>query len=326
MSARPIDTGRITTARAPSWPYSARTFESPPSLDGATVLLASDGSPPSAAAARVAEQIALRHHAVVRVLGVMDTRSAPIPPPLDLALGIADAVIGPDVHHEQQVAIRTDVGSALGHPVDWRAELAFGAPADEIAREAERLHSALVVMGLRRHGLLDRAVHDETTLGVMRHARCPVLGVTAESAGLPRRVLVAMDFSRASVRAALAAAELLADGGTLTLAYVQTMIPYPPDGGEGVIHALGLEAAFALIAEQVESGSKGVDHVVLHHTRPASIASLLLDYADGAGIEMVGAGSARHGRVDRLLLGSVSAELARNGRFSTLIVPPDDDA
>ena len=324
MSSRMIDSGQCTTERTRAWPYSARTFQPPPSLANATVLLASDGSPPSEAATRVAAHIAQHRHAAVRVLGVMDTRSAPIPPPLDLALNIADTAIGSAVHDEQEAALRARLAATLGHSVEWPTTLALGTPADVIARESRRVRAALVVMGLRRHGLLDRAVHDETTLGVMRSAGCPVLGVTAETSNLPRRILVAMDFGRASVRAALAAVELLADGGTLTLVYVAPMTSYPPDDGEGVIRTLGVEAAFALMTERLEMADNTVDHVVLHHSRPASIASLLLDHAESVGAELIVAGSVRHGRVDRLLLGSVSAELARNGRLSTLIVPPDD--
>lgn len=321
MTPNAIESQRRAPHRAHSWPYSDATAARL-SLAGAVVTLASDDSPASAAAARLAACIAERDHARVEALNVIDTRSAPIPPPIDLALAFADETIGRAVHAGQEEAIRHRLAAIIGHPVDWTARVVLGTPADAIAREARRAHSAIVVMGLRSHGRLDRALHDETTIGVMRHAACPVLGVAADAAGLPKRILVAMDFSSASVRAAMAAQALLDDGGKLTLAYVQSMIPYGPDDGEAIVHTLGIQAAFALLTEWLEDGARTVDHVVLRHERPASIASLLLDYADGAGIDMLAAGSARHGRLDRVLLGSVSADLARDGRRSTLIAPP----
>ena len=52
------------------------------------------------------------------------------------------------------------------------------------------------------------------------------------------------------------------------------------------------------------------------------IAELLLECADAASIELIAAGSGRPSRVDRWLLGSVSTDLIRDGRYSVLVVPP----
>ena len=177
-------------------------------------------------------------------------------------------------------------------------------------------------MGLRRHGLVDRVVNDETTLSVMRKASRPVFGVAAGATGLPHRALVAMDFSRASVHAAVAAAQLMAEGGVLTLAYVESMMEFPTGTSEGVIHTLGLDGAFDRVERELASKGLRVDHVVLHHTESGALSHFLLDYAKEMAADLLVAGSARHGRVDRILLGSVSAELVRVGQYSTLIVPP----
>ena len=194
---------------------------------------------------------------------------------------------------------------------------------DAGARQASRAKAALVVMGLRRHGRVDRAVHDETTLSVMRKAAGPVLGVGAGTIGLPNSALVAMDFSRASVHAAATAATLMAAGGRLTFAYVESTMEYAPGTGEGVVHALGLEAAFERLEREFASDVLRVDHVVLHHAKPGMPSSVLLEFAGGRGCDLLVAGSARHGRLDRVLLGSVSEELVRDGRYSILIVPPE---
>jgi nucleotide-binding universal stress UspA family protein len=38
---------------------------------------------------------------------------------------------------------------------------------------------------------------------------------------------------------------------------------------------------------------------------------------------MLALGSVRHGRIERWIVGSVTTDIARNGRHSMLVVPPD---
>ncbi len=51
----------------------------------------------------------------------------------------------------------------------------------------------------------------------------------------------------------------------------------------------------------------------------------MLDYAEGMGIDLIAAGSDRHSGVDLWLMGSVSADLVRDGRRTVLIVPPGSE-
>lgn len=290
-------------------------------LAGRTVLLASDGSPASNAAARFARALAADGRAVVRVVRVMDTRGAPLPPPLDLAVGIADAAMGASVHAEQADAVRETLDAATGGPVDWQIRVRVGTPAAAILQEARRVRAGLIVTGLRAHGHLDRALHDETTLEVMRRAACPVLGVSASAAGLPAKVLAAVDFSAASIAAVHEARAVMAPGGSIVLAYVPPVIFDLPDDGEATIHRLGVEAAFALLRAEL-GDAVPVDPVVLHRATATPLTAALLEQAEVARCDLIVAGSARHGRVERWLLGSVSTELVRDGRRSVLVVPP----
>jgi nucleotide-binding universal stress UspA family protein len=303
------------------WPFGSTDRPSPLTLDGRTVVLGFDHSPESAAAARVARAIAERHHATVRVVSVMDTSPVPIPFPLDMAIGMASEGAGAEIHREQAQGVRDRLAAVLSQPVDWPTIVALGLPADAIGRAAEHAGAALIVVGLPRHGLLDRAVHAETTLSIMHKVKLPVLGVTSGASGEPRRALVAMDFSRASVQAAVAAAQLMAPGGWLTLAYVESSMAHLGDA-EGVIHSLGESEAFERLERALAADVLRVDHVVLHHTKPGAIATFLLEYAESTDVDLLVAGSARHGRLDRILLGSVSTELVRAGQCSTLVIPP----
>jgi nucleotide-binding universal stress UspA family protein len=294
----------------------------PLELSGRAVVLATDGSPSAAAAAGVAFALAHQHHATVHVVNVVDSRSAPMPPPLDLAIAMGDAIGGSEVHREQERAVRDELSGTLGATIDWPVRIMLGTPSAAIVQEANRVGAALIIMGLRRHGRLDRVVHDETALNVMRVAGCPVLGVVAELHDLPRRILAAVDFSEGSLAALRAGRAVAGENAVLVLAYVNPMNGFLADEGEATIHDLGVQAGFVKLSNELGDEEVGFDHVVLHTAPPQSPAQALLEYADEIGCDLITAGSVQHSRLDRWMVGSVSGELVRNGRRSVLIVPP----
>jgi len=294
----------------------------PLELSGRAVLLATDGSPSAVAAAHVAYALAAQHHAAVHVISVVDTRSAPTPPPLDIALALGDAIGGAEVHREQERAVRAELSGALGEPIDWPVRIVLGTPSTAIVQEAYHVDAALIVMGLRRHGRVDRAVHDETTLDVMRVAGCPVLGVVAEWDRLPRRVLAAVDFSDGSLAALRAGHAVVGEGAVMVLAYVNPSSGFLADEGEARIHDLGVQAGFVELTRELDDDGVSFDHLVLHAAPRQSPAQALLEYADEIGSDLITAGSVQHSQLDRWMVGSVSAELVRSGRRSVLIVPP----
>lgn len=293
---------------------------------GQTILVATDDTLASAPALRVALALA-EGGAAVHALHVVDTRSAPMPPPLDAAIAIADSAYGDAFREQREKEVRNAIAATLGKPVDWPSQVALGVPAYVIVREARRLHADLIVLGLRRHNVLQRATGDETTLHVMRAAPCPVIGATEPLAGVPRRVLVAVDFSRASLEAARAADRLVGGNGTLLLAYVAPAEVDVPDNGERVIHELGVDAAFKWFRGELgRAPDAPTEQVKLRRWTTARVAEVLLSYADGANVDMLALGSVRHGRVERWILGSVTTDIARDGSRSMLVVPPDDRA
>ena len=295
-------------------------------LAGRVVLFATDGSEATSGALQVALALASEHQAVVHVVHVVDTRSAPIPPPLDLMIAMGDAVGGSAVHEEQKRELRAALSSTAGREIDWPLEILIGNPANTIVHEAHRLGAALIVVGIRRHGTVDRALNDETAHKVMERADCPVLGILAGTTTLPSRILVALDFSATSLLAAHAARAVAGHGAQIALAYVAPMSVTVPDDGERLLHTLGLEAAFARTIADLADDAIHVDHVVLHREQPRDPAAIVLEYAASVGSDLIAAGSARHGRLDRLLLGSVSTAIVHDGRWSVLIVPPPRDA
>jgi len=321
MSISSSDSASATTAVDEATGASTQA-QRPLDLNGRAVLFATDGSPAALAAARVAIELARAHHANVNVVSVVDTRSAPIPPPLDTALVMSEFGSGDEIHRERKAEILEELSRATGTPLDWPVRIMLGGLASSIVQEARRIDAALVVLGLRRHGRLDRVVHDETTLNVMRNASCPVLGIVAEMEGLPRRVLSAVDFSEGSLIAIRSAQAVAGMGAVQVLAYVHPMNGFLNDEGEARIHDLGVKAGFAQLGGEFGKAGVKLDHVVLHHEPAQSPAGALLEYADEIGADLITAGSVQHSRLDRWMVGSVSGELVRDGRRSVLIVPP----
>ena len=113
--------------------------------------------------------------------------------------------------------------------------------------------------------------------------------------------------------------------GKMTLAYVPPAAGYHPDDGARIIHALGISAAFEQYARVLRNDTCSVDHVVLHHEVRQSIASILEEHAALVHADMIAVGNVSHGRMERWLLGSVSQELVRDGRFTLLVAPQEKE-
>jgi nucleotide-binding universal stress UspA family protein len=287
------------------------------------VLVATDGSALGTNAAVVAAALAARDGREVRVLHVVDTRAIPIPAPVGFGIALADAVLGPEAHADQERELRAGIGRALGRGVDWPVRVALGTPATAIVAEAARVGAALVVVGLQYHGRLARLAQDETAVHAARAAGCPVLAATAGLRAAPRRAVAAVDFSRASVGAARAALELLGGEGTLVLAYAPPLPMYDAEDGEHLVHELGVDAAFAWVERELAAPpAVRVERAVLRGRQPCPVGMLLLDHAAATGADLIAVGSRRHGRVERLVLGSVTTDALRDGRVSVLVIPP----
>jgi len=329
MPPSPSDTPRDERASAPAEP--THPFPTDISLAeqlrAGTVLVAVKEGPELAAPVRVAAALARRYGAAVEAIQVIDISNAAFPTPLPSMFTLARDLLGDAPYAEDARARRRQFTDLLGEPNEWPVHIALGTPAQEILRYAERQGVALIVMGLRRHGFADRVFRDETTLTVARRARATVMGVVPELQGLPRRAVVGVDFGPASIRAARAALDVLAqptDGevASLLLAYVD---PLPVDpvreetAGEVVVRQLGVAAAFEQLVRDLNAPpSVTVESAVLRGAPGAQ----LLELAVARSADLIAVGSQRHERLDRWILGSVTTEIVRDGRCSVLVIPP----
>jgi nucleotide-binding universal stress UspA family protein len=296
-------------------------------LRAGSLLVAVTGGPDTTAPVTVAAALEHRYAARVSALQVMDISDAPLPAPLPSVFTLARDLIG-DAPYEADVrARRQQFAAILGAPNQWPVRIALGMPASEILRAAETHGSSLIVMGLRQHGLVDRALHDETTLTVARRARATVFGVVGELCGLPRTAVVGVDFGPASIRAARAALDVLARPVTGAAAALRLVYVNPDVGdgareaaaGERLVRRLGVAAGFEQLVRELNAPPEvTVDWTVLG----GSASEALLTFATETNADLIAVGSLRHERVERWILGSVTTAIIRDGRCSVLVIPP----
>jgi nucleotide-binding universal stress UspA family protein len=283
--------------------------------DARPVIVATDASAVSDAALRAAQAIALHTLRPVRVVAVYT------PPPL-VVTEVA-VIESPDMDVARRAQLEKSVREQLartGIIYDWPIEVSRGDPAATIARVAEESDASLIIMGLGKHGLMDRLLGEETVLRVLRLGRTPVLAVTPDFSRLPLRVLAATDFSASSAGALKLAGELAHPFGTVTLAHVT------PDDGDARSSAFtdnGRMYDIHYAFDRVVSASALPRSLnVVRKVWPGEPGSVLVDACKRIEPDLVVVGSHGHGFVSRLLLGSVSQRLVRAAQTSVLVAPP----
>jgi nucleotide-binding universal stress UspA family protein len=279
----------------------------------APVLVATDGRDQSDSAL-VAGLALAGGPTALRVLSVLE----PVP------------VVNPEVplpiSPEMELARRSELRSRIEAQVERtlsdvrpEIELRDGDPATVLAKVAREYNARLIVAGLGKHRILDRLFGDETALRLLRIAPVPVLAVDATFTGAPHRIVVAMDFSETSVRAARMALELACPGATVYLAHVGPRDnAVSPWNGWGPSYRTDAVAALARVEDQLRiPAGVSVQRVVLG----GDPATELLAFATGVNADLIATGSHGHGFIARMLIGSVATKLVRFSTCSVLTVP-----
>ncbi|HET9011757.1 MAG TPA: universal stress protein, partial [Gemmatimonadaceae bacterium] len=151
---------------------------------------------------------------------------------------------------------------------------------------------------------------------------CPVLAVAEDCCETPRTVVVAIDFSAASLHAARQALPLLSDGAVVHLVHAwRRHIPPVPTTrtdpfDDAYEHALPARFDLARAALGRERSL-----VFLCTATEGDAATVVLDAARTLRADLVVAGAQGHGVVERLLVGSVSTALLRGAACSVLVAP-----
>jgi nucleotide-binding universal stress UspA family protein len=205
----------------------------------------------------------------------------------------------------------------VADPSGWQVDATSGHPATAIADLAAEQNAALIVMGLGKHDLIARMFGSETALAVIQRARVPVLAVPQNWIGIPRRVLVAVDFGQASLRAARTAMRIVASGGTVCFTHVAPELGVRGHNAQiTAIHEGGVNAELDrfIAAVGVPAGVTVTRAPLYGETAPA-----LLEHARAHASDMLVAGTHGLDALTRLLVGSVAAKLVRGAQCAVLI-------
>jgi nucleotide-binding universal stress UspA family protein len=284
------------------------------------LLLAIDNDDNATAAVQLTAALAHRgaEPTVLRTVELM----APVPGgnAADTTLAYAEAALGSEFNQHQENIISHIIRETLGD-VAWPIKTVVGDPASTIVFEAEDGNADLVVMGIHPHGKLAQALGENTATRVMSKVSMPVLGVRTTLTSLPRTIMVAADFGHASWEAAHMAANLVDPGGSVVIAHIALPVAVIEEGDEGaaLVQREGIEHAFELLADEIRAGKSIQVSLV---TREGDPGAELLTLADQVNPELIAVASQRHRLLTRLMLGSVSRKLVREGSWSMLVTPP----
>ena len=213
----------------------------------------------------------------------------------------------------QQRARTTDVARD-----SWPLSIAYGSPDATIAELADHTQRRLIVLGLHVHPRRDRWLGRETVLRVMQRANCPVLAVDSNRRTIPRRTLLAIDFSPSSIAAAAEALRVVGDTGLVYFVHVIPRTAIPFDAGVQPIYEPDVRMRLALV-------ERGLDIPPNVDTRIAVLrgdpAKELLAFAEQEGMELIATGSHGQSALRGPVIGSVPTALVRAARCSVLVMP-----
>jgi len=288
-------------------------FETPAIGD---IVVGFDGSPASYAAIKTAAAIAADNRWRVRVISVIPPMSsyklklrADQPPSeiQDLRIQLRDAAI--------RDAIGTDSDRAA-----WVHQVMVGKPALAIAAAADKCAANLIILGRSQRRGIELLLSSETTSQVLRCSSVPVLLVDDEIEKAST-VVVAVDFSKASARAAAVALQLVARPATVYLAYVHESLGVLPDGiiapDPESYSGETLSLFRRLLAQLRTPPGVVVQSVVLNGIPVTAIT----EFCQQVGADLLAVGTRGLSVPARAVLGSVSVGLARKVRIPVLIAP-----
>lgn len=217
---------------------------------------------------------------------------------------------------------------------DWnvRAEAQFGSPASELLAKADEWEPDLIVVGSHGRSAIGRLILGSVSHKIVTEARCSVRIARGQpnKRDSPARIVVGVDGSPGAAEAARAAAARVWPAGSelRLIAVCDTVTPtmagsfIPP-----VVHWVEEENLATIerarkmvesLEEQFRSAKLSISPIV----KPGDPKRVLVREAEGWEADCIFIGARGLSRIDRFLLGSVSAAVAGRAHCSVEVVRP----
>jgi nucleotide-binding universal stress UspA family protein len=261
------------------------------------IVVAADGRTPSEAA--IAAACRLAYGATFGVISVISVGLS-----TDREQIQTSAPLSVDARRE---LIERQLHRVLGEAPDAWIEIRSGYPPAALASFAQLHGVSILVVGIGRPAVLDRLRGDESTLRLARMTQTPLFAVANGRAVPPRRVVVAMDFSRASMRAAKWAMTVAAPDGDISLVNVRTPAERATPYGSLRRLAVHLQDRYAGRVSPVDL--------------QGDPATELLAYAGEQRADVISIGSRGIRGISPGSLGPVATRVVRCARCSLILAP-----
>lgn len=283
-------------------------------VQGGPLLVAVDGSRSAGAALRFAEALARNEGKRVEALFVENSVTD-----IDgITIGASALREEPCAHESQLERVRQQACAFLPGD-DWAMRVEFGRVAPMVARAAAESDASMIIVGLSSHHPARRTFIESLASRVIRYADIPVVAVEARTRQLPRTIVAGVDFGESSIRAAFAAAMVLASPGKLVLAHVRLPTnAYATRAERSVVFEAGIRDEFRRLELELRREGLTVETRILEG-RPSE-ALLRLAHEEHA--ELIAVGSHGPRLIERVLIGSVPLQLLRAADCSILLAPP----
>ena len=266
----------------------------------------------------MAEWLAEHEHRELHIVSVIETA------PLISSVAAGAPTIPPFHDEEGRRAVKRDIRAAYertGHSGSRvRVDVLEGSAPATIADIAREHEVRMVVVGKGTHGLLSHLVFGEQVMKIIRRSQSPVLVVPPELSLPIERVMVAFDFSMASIRAAVTAHEMLGPGGRLTLVHVATPRRVTGKRSQWWLRTMERRTRQTLgeFARALPPRAGVTVEMEKVHGDPVDV---LTAYAQSHGMQLLACGWHEHALLERMFAESNTVELLRRAQCAMLVAP-----
>ena len=292
-------------------------FTSDTRIGTGPVLVALKPSGGGDSALATAQWLADKTHAELHVVSIIEAEDAAAvaagAPPLPPEFYLRECT-------DTRSRLKADAAQGPHGDSGARVDVLGGATSITIAETARERGASVIVVGTGRHTVPGRYLYGERALDVVRTAAGPVLVVPPAAQPPFAHALVAVDFSEASMRAAVSALGMLEPGGHLTIVHVKNTVRLSEQSvgwWNDAYEVRSRELLTRFAGAVPATDGIVVDTQLLH----GDILDALVLFVSEQGVDLVCCGRGRHSLVERILTASVSTAIVRRAPCAVLVAP-----